>query len=1171
MSENIGPKIGIEGEAEYKKQLDKIIQQSKELASEMKTVTSEFDKNDKSQENLTAQSEVLTKQIKNQKKRIELLSKGYEKTEKELDKLQKAAKDASEEFGENSEEAIKAAAAFEKQEKAASRSRIEMNNATTVLNKMERQFDGLQSELQKSASESEDFAEAVEEIGDAAEESSGGFTVMKGALSGLVSGGIQAAAGAAEEFVESIVDMAEETEEYRAMQAKLSGSAESFGYSVDFAKEKYKEFYSYLGDDQMATNAITNLMGLQTSQESLTDLTEAATAVWTAYGDSIPIEGLTESMNETAQVAAVTGNLADALNWAGISEDEFNLRLAELATTQERADFIAQTLNDTYGKSKQVYDDLTEGIRNAKDAEAEFKEKQAEIGEAAEPIREAIVRMKTKGLDILQPAVEFVADLLEDFGDSANDASKKMYDAIDASDEMGKSLKETGEELEESVDALKETMDEMKEGKVATKYLVDALDNLNKKSQRTSEEQYRMEAVIAGLNSLYPELGLAIDDATGKLNKSTVEIADYIGTAENIAFVTETQKEAAEITKNLAAAEEAKKAAYEATMGVAAQIVQKEAEIKELQAQQEAGAISNADAQKMWNEALQKGQGDLNALYQQTANSNVAMTEYQGKMMSVSEALNIANQDLLELQAAEATHREEMAAQDENIKLAKESLDSYNAALAEKKEATNQASEAEAAYREGTQYTIIKNGEAMNAFNSMSEAQQQTAMDLTNAVNSMKENMSNIITSQMDMFSAFDASIDLSTTDLLNNMQSQVDGVRAWEENLVALSDTAINKNLLQYLMDMGPDGAGYVQLFASMTTEEMDKANELWEDSIDIKELTNGWGIELTEAGAEAIASGMEGVDEAIQAAGMNSVLGLVVGVNKAMDEAEAAGVELGTTVIDATNEGLGCNSPSEKTKESGEYVDEGLINGLENGKHEVLRIAQYLAEELIRTINDGLGTYWGTSNKTLDSGRMVSSGLAEGIRRGQPEVMYAIEDACRSVIQTIDWNLDSNTAYMDGYNVSIGLANGIYAGQSAVINAAADVAWSAVRAARNALDIHSPSRVFWDMGDNSANAYAGGLLENQKKVMHSVMDTLDYSVQNVSAHLAAQRNGKMMAETIAGAVRGISLGSTSNMEAVTIVIEGDTITMDGRMVGKGAERRITGNQIARRRARGG
>ena len=60
--------------------------------------------------------------------------------------------------------------------------------------------------------------------------------------------------------------------------------------------------------------------------------------------------------------------------------------------------------------------------------------------------------------------------------------------------------------------------------------------------------------------------------------------------------------------------------------------------------------------------------------------------------------------------------------------------------------------------------------------------------------------------------------------------------------------------------------------------------------------------GVMLTEAGAEAIASGMEGVDEAIQAAGTNSVMGLVIGVNKAMNEAKSAGVELGNTMVDGT-----------------------------------------------------------------------------------------------------------------------------------------------------------------------------------------------------------------------------------------------------------------------------
>ena len=69
----------------------------------------------------------------------------------------------------------------------------------------------------------------------------------------------------------------------------------------------------------MATNAVTNLMGLKVSTETLSNLANSAIGVWSAYGDSIPIESLTESMNESAQVAKVTGVLADALNWAGMS------------------------------------------------------------------------------------------------------------------------------------------------------------------------------------------------------------------------------------------------------------------------------------------------------------------------------------------------------------------------------------------------------------------------------------------------------------------------------------------------------------------------------------------------------------------------------------------------------------------------------------------------------------------------------------------------------------------------------------------------------------------------------------------------------------------------------------------------------------------------------------
>lgn len=73
MSENFGLKIGLEGEREFKKSLADINNSFKVLGSEMKLVDSQFDKNDKSTEALTARSEVLNKEIKQQKQKIETL------------------------------------------------------------------------------------------------------------------------------------------------------------------------------------------------------------------------------------------------------------------------------------------------------------------------------------------------------------------------------------------------------------------------------------------------------------------------------------------------------------------------------------------------------------------------------------------------------------------------------------------------------------------------------------------------------------------------------------------------------------------------------------------------------------------------------------------------------------------------------------------------------------------------------------------------------------------------------------------------------------------------------------------------------------------------------------------------------------------------------------------
>ena len=70
MADNIGPKIKLDGEAEFKKAISDINQSLKTMGTEMKAVTSAYDKNDTSVENLTAQNDVLNKQIDAQKNKL---------------------------------------------------------------------------------------------------------------------------------------------------------------------------------------------------------------------------------------------------------------------------------------------------------------------------------------------------------------------------------------------------------------------------------------------------------------------------------------------------------------------------------------------------------------------------------------------------------------------------------------------------------------------------------------------------------------------------------------------------------------------------------------------------------------------------------------------------------------------------------------------------------------------------------------------------------------------------------------------------------------------------------------------------------------------------------------------------------------------------------------------
>lgn len=214
------------------------------------------------------------------------------------------------------------------------------------------------------------------------------------------------------DVTKNMMELTEETEEFRTLMSKLEASTTQYGYTMEDTNELLKTTYGYLGDDMASTNVINNLQGMNLSQEELNDSLDAAIGVWTAYGDSIPIEGLTESINESAQVGKVVGTLADALNWAGENEELFNEKLEACNNTQERAKLIVDTLNGLYGDSKKTFDELNESVIEGNKAELDLLQTQADLGEAMQPLNSGINEIKASIGQALLPVITGLVDAI---------------------------------------------------------------------------------------------------------------------------------------------------------------------------------------------------------------------------------------------------------------------------------------------------------------------------------------------------------------------------------------------------------------------------------------------------------------------------------------------------------------------------------------------------------------------------------------------------------------------------------------------------------------------------------------------------------------------------------------------------------------------------------------
>ena len=147
-------------------------------------------------------------------------------------------------------------------------------------------------------------------------------------------------------------------------------------------------------------------------------------------GDSLPIEGLTEAANETAKTGAVTGVLADALNWAGVSEDEFNKQLAACSSEQERSALITDTLNGLYAEAAENYKTANAEVIAAQKAQSDLTDATAALGEALEPVSNSFKQFGADVLNSLVPGVQKLGDGLMQAMQGDPDAANTMSEGV---------------------------------------------------------------------------------------------------------------------------------------------------------------------------------------------------------------------------------------------------------------------------------------------------------------------------------------------------------------------------------------------------------------------------------------------------------------------------------------------------------------------------------------------------------------------------------------------------------------------------------------------------------------------------------------------------------------------------------------------------------------------
>ena len=1092
--------------------------------------------------------------------KIESLRDTLEQATKKLKDMEEAGNSSEEELKQQKEQVEQLTNALKKSEenygKAANRIQTwetDLIKAKTETAKASNAVDENAKAMKQAADATEEYGQSLEEIKEEATKGAGGLGGLGDVLGKLKNPMAVTAAGAAAlgaAFTKAAKEGVQFAIDLQSASAKLQGATGASVKEMKQYEEVLKDIYSNNYGDSLesvaeAMQKVKQYTG-ELDSSDLKDMTENAMALEDVFGMDLSetirgvnvltkkmglsskeafdlmAKGAQNGLNKTDELGDNIAEYGPLWQQAGFSAEEmfmilqngldsgaysldkvndfvkeFAISLSDGRIQENLSSFSAETQNLFYamkeGKatSKDVFYSVIEDLKSCtneqealtlastvwsslgEDNAMDVIRSLTEVNDAYKSVNGTMESIKEISYDSVESNLESLGrkvktEILEPIADDALPVIDKGLDGIGkildgiaekvnppktALEEFTDEISDNTESIQKILDTVEESMSSAKDEAAKLDVYKDTLLELNGVTEKTEFQKYQIKRIVEELSESVPELAAAFDEETSSINLTNAEIEKLVENQE------------AYMLQQVAV--EAKKDSLQALF----------------EAQTNAAKAENAynEAMEQLNETTEKSRETTTGLID-------VCGEHYEEQLKAQKVVKQTEEAFEEAKETQERAKEEYYATKDAVGETIEQLGGMVAAQGEVKESTEALTEAQGANAEAN----------VNAADTIEESTGRIIEKYT----SFRDAVTESIQAQMDMFSEFDAGQEITTQTLLNNMQSQIDGVTTWAENMESLARRGIDEGLLQHLAELGPEGYAYVQAFVDATPEQLEQANKLWNQSLDFKTGTAEAVDSAFQTFSEGISGGKEKMQKAMEDLGVNTWDGFKNAIEDKQKEAEESGQELLEAFMKSAEQTAETHSPSKRTERLGKNTVEGLKNGIARNTKLATEAAKSMATKTITSVNNTL-----KQDKFYQYGQRVPQGLARGISAGK---MAPINQA-KSMIESVRI-VSSRTPslYNHGLNLAYGLANGIYAGSSSVVNAVASMCAAAVNQATADLGIHSPSKVFEELGGYTAEGFGIGYEKEISKVNDMIRDSIYSPETERSGIVEAGANGE-------------------------------------------------------------